>query len=136
MGKEEINSLAKDINEIKLLLFCQLILSHTSQLPAALRASSIEEFLNDPDITQSDLRDLCLRVEQPSLQDIRDACADHGRGDEQEVDEEEHFEAEETIEDVGGNIFQLPLLFCPSNIPRFRYPAHFLHCKLGRVISH
>lgn len=100
LADEEIDSLTSEIKEIKLLLFCRLILSHTSLLPAALRASSVEEFLNDPDITKSDLRDLCLRVEQPSLQDIRDACADLGRGDEPDVDEEEYFEAEESIQDV------------------------------------
>ena len=101
LADEEIDALTKDIKEIKLLLFCRLLLSHTSLLPAALRASGIEDFLADPDITQSDLRDLCLRVEDPSLQDIRDACADLGRGDElDEEEDEESVEAEETIEDV------------------------------------
>ncbi|RYP36854.1 hypothetical protein DL767_003244 [Monosporascus sp. MG133] len=100
LADEEIDTLTKDIREIKLLLFCRLLLSHTSLLPAALRASSVEEFLNDPEITKSDLRDLCLKVEQPSLQDIRDACADLGRGDEPDIGEEEIFEVEESIEDV------------------------------------
>ncbi|RYP05154.1 hypothetical protein DL764_004008 [Monosporascus ibericus] len=99
LADEEIDSLRKDIKEIKLLLFCRPLLSHTSLLPAALRASSVEEFLNDPDITKSDLRGPCLKVEQPSLQDIRDACADLGRGDEPDIGEEEIFEVEESIED-------------------------------------
>ncbi|KAI0378676.1 hypothetical protein F5Y04DRAFT_143384 [Hypomontagnella monticulosa] len=101
LADEEIDSLAKDIKEIKLLLFCRLLLSHASLLPAAIRSSSIEEFLNDSDIAESDLRDLCLEVEQPSLQDIRDACADLIRGDEPEVetDDEDEFE-DESIKDV------------------------------------
>ncbi|KAI1444975.1 hypothetical protein F5Y02DRAFT_408701 [Annulohypoxylon stygium] len=95
------HSLTKDIKEIKLLLFCRLLLSHASLLPAAIRASSVEEFLNDPDIAGSDLRDICLKVERPSLQDIRDACADLMRGDESETEiEEEDIPEEESFEDV------------------------------------
>lgn len=98
---EEIDSLTKEIKEIKLLLFCRLLLSHASLLPAAIRAASVEEFLNDSDIAESDLRDLCLEVEQPSLQDIRDACADLMRGDETEVDDKDGDDSEEEpFEDV------------------------------------
>ncbi|KAK7745831.1 hypothetical protein SLS53_002548 [Cytospora paraplurivora] len=77
----EIESLIADIAEIKTLLFCRTLLSHATMLPAALRAKSIEEFLADPEIADSDLRDLCLKVEQPNLQALRDACADFARGD-------------------------------------------------------
>ncbi|KAI0834510.1 hypothetical protein F5Y06DRAFT_156139 [Hypoxylon sp. FL0890] len=101
LADEEIDSLMRDIKEIKLLLFCRLLLSHASLLPAAVRASSVEEFLSDPQIAASDLRDLCLKVEQPSLQDIRDSCADLIRGDEPEVeDEDEDTLEEESFEDV------------------------------------
>lgn len=101
LADEEIDSLMRDIKEIKLFLFCRLLLSHASLLPAAVRSSSVEAFLSDPEIAESDLRDLCLKVEQPSLQDIRDACADLIRGDEPEVeeDDEDVFE-EESFEDV------------------------------------
>ena len=88
LAHEEIDVLTKDIKEIKLLLFCRLLLSHTSLLPAALRASSIEDSLANLDIIKSDLRDLWLRVEDASLQDIRDACADLSRGDEMDDDED------------------------------------------------
>jgi hypothetical protein len=79
---EDITELLADITEIKTLLFCRQIMSHSALLPAALRANSIDEFLSDPSIADSDLRDLCLEVEQPSLQALRDACADFARGDE------------------------------------------------------
>ncbi|KAF2963908.1 hypothetical protein GQX73_g9656 [Xylaria multiplex] len=86
MDDDEIETLMQDIKEIKLLLFCRLLLSHATLLPAALRATSVDEFLNDAKITEADLRDICLKVEQPSLQDIRDACADLLREDEPETE--------------------------------------------------
>lgn len=86
MTNDEIESLVKDIREIKLLLFCRLLLAQASLLPAALRASSVEEFLNDANVAESDLRDLCIKVEEPTLQVIRDACADFARGDEADED--------------------------------------------------
>ncbi|OTA99348.1 hypothetical protein M426DRAFT_325209 [Hypoxylon sp. CI-4A] len=101
LADEEIDSLVRDIREIKLLLFCRLILSHASLLPVAMRSSSVGEFLRDPGIAASDLRDLCLKVEQPSLQDIRDACADLIRGDEPDVEDDDESDVEEEpFEDV------------------------------------
>ncbi|KAI0145127.1 hypothetical protein GGR57DRAFT_507291 [Xylariaceae sp. FL1272] len=101
MEDDEIESLMKDIKEIKLLLFCRLLLSHASLLPAALRAGSVDEFLDDTDISRADLRDLCLKVENPSLQDVRDACADLLRGDEEETEDEDGYEHEDlSFEDI------------------------------------
>ncbi|KAJ8133201.1 hypothetical protein O1611_g414 [Lasiodiplodia mahajangana] len=101
MEDEEIETLMQDIKEIKLLLFCRLLLAHATLLPAALRANSVDEFLNDADITEADLRDLCLKVEQPSLQDIRDACADLIREDEPETKSEKEDEHEDlSFEDI------------------------------------
>ncbi|KAI1420287.1 hypothetical protein F5Y12DRAFT_719670 [Xylaria sp. FL1777] len=101
MEDDEIQSLMQDIKEIKLLLFCRLLLSHVSLLPAALRATSVDEFLNDAEITEADLRDICLKVEQPSLQDIRDACADLLREDEPETTEIKEEEYEDlSFEDI------------------------------------
>ncbi|KAI0425002.1 hypothetical protein F5Y09DRAFT_322868, partial [Xylaria sp. FL1042] len=101
MDDDEIETLMQEVKEIKLLLFCRLLLSHASLLPAALRATTVDEFLNDTEITEADLRDLCLKVEQPSLQDIRDACADLLRGDSVEteikVDEYEDLSFEDII---------------------------------------
>ncbi|KAL7931850.1 hypothetical protein V8C35DRAFT_308732 [Trichoderma chlorosporum] len=79
MTNHEIESVIKDIREIKLFLFCRLLLSQASMLPAALRANSVHEFLDDAEIADSDLRDICLKLEDPSLQQIRDACADFAR---------------------------------------------------------
>ena len=83
---DEIDKLLADIAEIKQLLFCRLLLAHAALLPAALRSSNIGDFLQDPDVNESDLRDLCLKMEQPGLQELRDACADLGRDDEEEQD--------------------------------------------------
>lgn len=85
---EDITKLIADITEIKELLFCRQIMAQSALLPAALRANSVEEFLNDPSISESELRDLCLKVETPTLQVLRDACADFVRGDEPDDDED------------------------------------------------
>lgn len=79
---EDIVKLIADITEIKELLFCRQVMSRSALLPAALKANSLEEFIADPSISDSDLLDLCIQVEQPSLQALRDACADFVRGDE------------------------------------------------------
>lgn len=84
MTDDEIDEMVRDVKEIKLLLFCRLILGQAPILPAAVRASSVEEFLNDAEVAESDLRDLCLKVVEPTLQQIRDACADFARGDQVE----------------------------------------------------
>ncbi|KAK7707667.1 hypothetical protein SLS64_007187 [Diaporthe eres] len=81
LPEEDIEKLLTDIAEIKALLLCRTLLSHATLLPAALRAKSVEEFIDDPSIAHTDLRDLCLKVEQPNLQALRDACADFARGD-------------------------------------------------------
>lgn len=82
----EINDVLKDMAEIKHLLFCRLLLSYATVLPAAIQADSVEEFLNDSDVADKDLRDLALKMDNPGLQEIRDACADLGRGEEEEDD--------------------------------------------------
>lgn len=81
LPEEDIDKLLSDIAEIKALLLCRTLLSHATLLPAALKAKSVEEFIEDPSIAHTDLRDLCLKVEQPNLQALRDACADFARGD-------------------------------------------------------
>ncbi|KAL8721649.1 MAG: hypothetical protein Q9225_001698 [Loekoesia sp. 1 TL-2023] len=81
---DKIDQLLVEMAEIKHLLFCRLLLSHAAILPAAIRANTIDEFLSDKDVTDTDLRDLALRLDNPGLQEIRDACADLGRRDEEE----------------------------------------------------
>lgn len=88
----EIDQLLLDVAEIKHLLLCRLLLSHATLLPAALKAASVDDFLSDKDVRNADLRDLCLKMESPGLQQIRDACADLGRGEEEE--EEDDIEGE------------------------------------------
>lgn len=82
---DEIEEAVRDIRAIKLLLFCRLLLGHATLLPAAIRAQSVEAFLRDGEVSDADLRDLCLKLEQPTLQDIRDACADFARDDAREA---------------------------------------------------
>jgi hypothetical protein len=84
----QIEVLLSEIAEIKHLLFCRLLLGHAALLPAALRADSVETFLSDPEVTESALRDLCLKMERPGLQEIRDACADLFRSENEEADNE------------------------------------------------
>jgi hypothetical protein len=76
LSHDEVEKLLDEISEIKNLLFCRLLLSSSALLPIAIQVSSIEEFLQKEDVTREHLRDLCLKLERPSLQDVRDACAD------------------------------------------------------------
>ncbi|KAK3303235.1 uncharacterized protein B0T15DRAFT_495800 [Chaetomium strumarium] len=96
--EDDAAQLIAEITEIKMLLLCRQIMSHSALLPAALRANSVDEFLSDPSIADSDLRDLCLKVEQPSLQALRDACADFVRGDEAESEDGGEDGQDETAE--------------------------------------
>lgn len=84
---DEVEILLKEIAEIKALLLCRLLLSHAALLPVALRSNSIEEFLADEDVTLEHFRDICLKLERPSLQDVRDACADFVRGDDEDMEQ-------------------------------------------------
>jgi hypothetical protein len=92
--------LLEEVAEIKRLLFCRLLLSHATLLPIALRSDSMEEFLADNDVTGEHLRDLCLKLERPGLQDVRDACADLVRGEDGPA---EKFAANGSEEDDGDN---------------------------------
>ena len=94
---DEIDKLLVEIAEIKQLLFSRLLLAHAALLPAALRASSVEDFLQDPEVNESDLRDLCLKMERPGLQELRDACADLGRNDEEGQDMDDHEEDQQVM---------------------------------------
>jgi len=99
---EEIDQLLLDIAEIKQLLLCRLLLSHATLLPAALKADSINGFLDDKDIADGDLRDLCLKIESPGLQEMRDACADLGRSAE-DGDEEPNKDDDRTSVDTSDD---------------------------------
>ena len=94
---EEIDQLLEEIIEIKQLLFCRLLLSHATLLPAALCAKSIEDFLNNTEISLADLRDLCLKMEQPGLEEIRDACADLMRSGEEVEESDSDQDNEDTV---------------------------------------
>jgi hypothetical protein len=96
---DEIERLLAEVSEIRHLLFCRLLLGHAALLPAALSADSVEAFLNDQEVTELALRDLCLKMEHPGLQEIRDACADLFRSEEEEEDNELSDE-EDIVDDV------------------------------------
>ncbi|KAJ4003640.1 hypothetical protein NW752_011065 [Fusarium irregulare] len=103
LPEDEIDFVVRDIRETKLFLFCRLVLSQASLLPAALRANSVQEFLEDSTIAEADLRDLCLKVAEPTLQNIRDACADFARGDnpdERILIEDDDDDDDETMADI------------------------------------
>ncbi len=98
--EEDIQKILAEVSEIKHLLFCRLLLGHAALLPAALRANSVKEFLADPDVSGAALRDLCLKMDNPSLQDIRDACADLFRTEDEGDDNET--ETAGGSDDLGG----------------------------------
>jgi hypothetical protein len=118
--EDEIEELLMDIAEIKQLLFCRLLLAHAGLLPAALRASTVEEFLQDPEVTETDLRDLCLKMEQPGLQELRDACADLGRGDKELEIEDEEKDEQLMLESRGRPLFpnRPPFLKLADSVPK------------------
>lgn len=108
LPEEEIDGLLEEIGEIKHLLFCRLLLSHATLLPAALKANSVEDFLLEQEISTADLRDLCLKMEKPDLQDIRDACADLARGEEEANLDESEDDNELQVGSKEKNEFQIP----------------------------
>ncbi|OCK76507.1 hypothetical protein K432DRAFT_335574 [Lepidopterella palustris CBS 459.81] len=121
MPADEIDVLLKEIAEIKNLLFCRLLLSHAALLPVALRANSVEDFLDDKEVTLEDLRDLCLKMEKPGLQEVRDACADLVR----EEEENSSGGTEDHEEDEELNVLDLIDPFRPSKGPIQRVPKVF-----------
>ena len=70
MPAAEVDKILDEVSQIKGYLFCRLLLSQAAILPYALRAASVDEFLAESEVKTADLRDLCLRLEQPSLQEI------------------------------------------------------------------
>lgn len=73
---DEVEQLLDEVAEIKNFLFCRLVLTQSTLLQAALKAESIQDFISKEEVTREHLRDLCLKLERPVLQDVRDACAD------------------------------------------------------------
>jgi hypothetical protein len=74
--EDEMEQLLDEVAEIKNFIFCRLLLAQSALLPAALQSNSIDEFLGKGDVTREHLRDLCLKLERPKVQDVRDACTD------------------------------------------------------------
>jgi hypothetical protein len=89
MTATETDSMIDEMKEVKLFIFCRLLLSHAVLLPIALESDSVEAFLFNPAVLDKDLRELCLKMEQPDLQIVRDACADLGRSEEEAQEDEE-----------------------------------------------
>ena len=121
---DEIDELLRDMAEVKHLLFCRLLLAHASVLPAAIKADSVEDFLNDKEVTNIDLRDLAIKMDNPGLQDIRDACADLGRGDEDEDEEEAEVNEEGDVpaedSNINGLVAKEKKTRLPKGMERFR----------------
>lgn len=111
LSDDEIDGVLDEITEIKHLFFCRLLLSHASLLPAAIRANNVEAFLADREINDADLRDICLKLENPDLQAMRDACADLLRGEEDDV--EEPSETDEGESNILSEITKPPSKFPP-----------------------
>ncbi|KAL8775430.1 MAG: hypothetical protein Q9194_003771 [Teloschistes cf. exilis] len=62
----------------------QLLLEVAEIKTSTSKAASVDDFSSDKDVGDPDLRDLCLKMESPGLQQMRDASADLGRGEEEE----------------------------------------------------
>ena len=71
------------MTEIKHLLFNRLLLSHAGLLPIAIQADSVEDSLNDADVKDADQRDVCMKMENPRPQEVRDACAEPFRNEDE-----------------------------------------------------
>lgn len=97
---DEIEPLLDEVAEIKNFLFCRLLLTQSTLLPVALEAGSIEDFIRNEEVTREHLRDLCLKLERPVLQDVRDACADFIRERDGVEDLQEPEAKREVDEDV------------------------------------
>lgn len=105
----EIQRLLNEVSEIKHLLFCRLLLGHAALLPAALRADSTEAFFEDKEVSSAALRDVCLKMEKPSLQEIRDACADFFRSEEEETEEQDDLETQRDDADIHEDLKAKPI---------------------------
>ena len=116
---EEIDQLLRDMAEVKHLLFCRLLLAHATVLPAAIKADSVEEFLNNKKVTDTDLRDLAIKMDNPGLQEIRDACADLGRGEEED-DDADSGRAEEDDHDMDKVVAKMKTARLSEDTERFR----------------
>ena len=101
---EEIDDLLQDMAEVKHLLFCRLLLAHATVLPAAVKANSVDDFLNSSEVTDTDLRDLAIKLDNPGLQEIRDACADLGRGEEEDDNDGGAAEEDPVIDDMADKL--------------------------------
>ncbi|KAL1603395.1 hypothetical protein SLS59_004492 [Nothophoma quercina] len=95
---DEIEQLLDEVSEIKNFIFCRLLLAQSTLLPIALKAESIEDFIDNEEVTREHLRNLCLKLERPQLQDVRDACADFIRDRDGVEDLEEPTEMKEAEE--------------------------------------
>jgi len=81
--KDREDSLAqvrRESNAIREYLLIRLITKNPALLGVALESGSIDEFLQNPQVRNTDLRDLALGLSNPPLQNIRDACADYWAG--------------------------------------------------------
>ncbi|KAF8541101.1 hypothetical protein BDD12DRAFT_539426 [Trichophaea hybrida] len=81
--KDREKSLAqvrRESNAIREYLLIRLITKNPALLGVALESGSINEFLHNPQVRNTDLRDLVLGLSNPPLQNIRDACADYWAG--------------------------------------------------------
>ena len=123
----EVDGLLYDMAEVKHLLFCRLLLGHAAVLSAAIKANSVEEFLNNRDVTDTDLRDLAIKFDNPGLQEIRDACADLGRGDEQDNEQVCGVEEDAEIEKLAAEMKTIRL---PKDMERFRQKKLWSNRKL------
>ncbi|TGZ79976.1 hypothetical protein EX30DRAFT_66385 [Ascodesmis nigricans] len=106
LAKTEIRRQVRDIREY---MFLRLVISQPSLFRVGLECNSIDEFLHNDSVSNSDLRDLSVALSRCKMESIRDACADYWLnqvmtnpdevGEESVLEEKEEFPLAQLIPD-------------------------------------
>ncbi|RPA81163.1 hypothetical protein BJ508DRAFT_415001 [Ascobolus immersus RN42] len=97
---EKMEQESRDIKELVLL---RLVAQKPHLLRVALQKGSVDEFLKDEEVKNTDLRDLALALANPTLKQIRNACADYWvTREEFEEDVESTFGSEDEDDDTAS----------------------------------
>lgn len=95
-GEEGAARVRAEVRTVHEYLLLRSIITSPSLLSVAINSPSIDAFLNDTTVRNTDLRDLTLRLSRPTDESIRNACADcWAAGGMNDVENKEEEEEEE-----------------------------------------
>lgn len=98
-----LTKMEEESRDVKELLLLRLIAQKPHLLRVALNKQSVDEFLKDEEVKNTDLRDLALALANPTLKQLRNACADYWVERELfEEDEESTFDSDEEDDDTAS----------------------------------